>query len=160
MKSFVAAMFLLLASECHVRFLRGKILIVFSNNAVGDHWSIVDLVSGITYLNTPEGGCKYTQYTPEQNEIFEQCLPSDAVLDRSGDVDFYYMERPGFTWLVGMQPVPGTEFYFRHFSRFFHEDVVAADSTFGMVYQYSLGISDPTVFDKDLSVCEEGLLGS
>ncbi|KAK3793008.1 hypothetical protein RRG08_032270 [Elysia crispata] len=141
-------------------FDQGRILIVFSGDPNDDHWSYLDLNNRITYINTPEGGCTYVVYAPEQNRIFEQCLPDDAELQRSGDVDFYTMEREGFTWLVGMKPVPDTEYYFRHFSRFFHEDVVAQDATFGVVYQYSLGISDPTIFDKDLSACVEGPLAS
>ncbi|RUS85867.1 hypothetical protein EGW08_006351 [Elysia chlorotica] len=139
-------------------FTQGKVLITFGDNGHASLWCIVDLVSGYTYLNTPEGGCKKTLYTDEQNALFEQCLPDTAVLERSGDVDFYSMSAPTLDWLVGMQPVPDTEYYFRHFSRFFHENVVSEDSTYGVVYQYSLGISDPTVFDKDLSVCEDAPL--
>ncbi|KAK3756648.1 hypothetical protein RRG08_065307 [Elysia crispata] len=139
-------------------FDQGKVLIVFGNNGHGDRWCVVDLNSGYTYLNTPEGGCNYKLYTDAQSELFYQCLPDDAVLERSGEVDFYSMSRPTLTWLVGMQPVPDTEYYFRHFSRFFHEDVVSEDSTYGIVYQYSQGISDPTVFDKDLSACVEAPL--
>ncbi|GFR62276.1 hypothetical protein ElyMa_001867000 [Elysia marginata] len=186
MQSVIAAVFLLLASQavsaqiCQAPkseqvfyltsgmadffvandFDQGKILIVFkSDNGVGDHWSIVDIVSGITYINTVEKGCVYRQFSQEQNEIFYQCLPDDASLERSGDVDFYYMTRPEFTWLVGMKPVEGTEFYFRHFSRFYDENVVDKEITFGVTYKYSLGISDPTIFDKDLSVCVEAPLG-
>ncbi|GFR62270.1 hypothetical protein ElyMa_001866800 [Elysia marginata] len=101
----------------------------------------------------------YQLVLPPLQLIFYQCLPDDASLERSGDVDFYYMTRPEFTWLVGMKPVEGTEFYFRHFSRFYDENVVAKEITFGVTYKYSLGISDPTIFDKDLSVCVEAPLG-
>ncbi|KAK3780381.1 hypothetical protein RRG08_062002 [Elysia crispata] len=141
-------------------FEQGRILLVFSNNSEGDHWTYLDLNNQITYYNVPEKGCKFEHYLDEENELFQQCLPDDAKLERSGDVDFYAMEREGFTWLVGMQPVPDTNYYFRHFSRFFYDGVVAEENTYGIVYKYSVGLSDPTVFDKDLSACVEGPLGS
>ncbi|RUS71186.1 hypothetical protein EGW08_021056 [Elysia chlorotica] len=139
-------------------FDNDRILIVWGADASSDHWSYLDLKNFITYINTAEGGCTYVQYTAAQNRIFERCLPEDAEQQRSGAVDFYTMERDGFTWLVGMKPVPDTDYFFRHFSRFYHEDVVAQEATFGVVYKYSLGISDPTIFDKDLSVCVEAPL--
>ncbi|KAK3769413.1 hypothetical protein RRG08_009565 [Elysia crispata] len=136
-------------------FDQGLVLVAFGDNGHVERWALVDLNNRLLYLNTPESGCQYMEYTPEQKQISTQCLPDDAKLERSGEVDFYTMFRPGFTWLVGMKPVPNTEFYYRHFSRFFQENVVNDENTYGVVYKYSLGISDPTVFDKDLSACVE-----
>ncbi|GFR63879.1 hypothetical protein ElyMa_005493200 [Elysia marginata] len=140
MKTFVAAVFLLLSShtlsaeqicqppksesvfyltnsmsDFYVAndFEQNKVLVVFGDNGFGERWCLVDLDSGYTYLNTPEGGCKYKLYTDEQNALFYQCLPASAKLQRSGLVNFYTMEAPTLTWLVGMEPVPGTDYYFR-----------------------------------------------
>ena len=50
-------------------FDQGRILIVFSGDPNDDHWSYLDLNNRITYINTPEGGCTYVVYTPEQNRV-------------------------------------------------------------------------------------------
>ncbi|RUS85865.1 hypothetical protein EGW08_006349 [Elysia chlorotica] len=143
-------------------YSQGKTLVVFGDGPQGDTWFLVDTVSRNTYYSNPEDGCVYAQFSPEQNElvsqIWSQCLPSDAELERSGDVDFYHMERPGFDWLVGMKPVPDTDYFYKHFSRINSYGVykVPDESSFGLVYQYSVGLSDPSVFDRDLSACVEG----
>ncbi|GFR76213.1 hypothetical protein ElyMa_000476100 [Elysia marginata] len=124
---------------------RGLTLVVYGDNADGDHWFLVDTESRNTYYNTPEDGCVYARFSPKQNK-------------RSGDVDFYYMQRPGFNWLVGMKPVPDTRYFYKHFSRINSYGVyqVPDESSYGVVYSYSVGLSDPTVLDKDLSACVEG----
>ncbi|GFO26095.1 hypothetical protein PoB_005260000 [Plakobranchus ocellatus] len=136
-------------------FSEGKVLIVFGSDPAGDHWSIVDLNNNKTYINTVEKGCRYQFYSPGSNELFEQCLPVDAVPVESGSlIDFYYMTRVGgFSWLVGVTPVDGTTFYKRSVSRFTLTNVVPLEV--GILYDYSQGISDPTVFNKDLSGCVE-----
>ncbi|GFR63888.1 hypothetical protein ElyMa_005493500 [Elysia marginata] len=98
---------------------------------------------------------RFFKYTPEQNGIFDQCLPDDASPERLGEVDFYFMTPPKFEWLVGMKPVPDTSFFYRVFSRFSHEQVTDSATTFGVLYKFSPGLSDPTVFDKDFSECVE-----
>ncbi|KAK3739900.1 hypothetical protein RRG08_018836 [Elysia crispata] len=147
-------------------FTQGKILITFSDSAQDENWAIVDLNENRTYIHI-NNVCQFVAYSPGQNkfgyDLFDQCLPADAKLERSGDVDFYYMTRPGFDWLVGMKPVPSTEYYFMHFSRFASVGVdgvaiVAVEDTFGVVYKYSLGISDPTIFNKDLSACTDVIM--
>ncbi|GFR63885.1 hypothetical protein ElyMa_005493400 [Elysia marginata] len=181
MKSFVAAVFLLMTSQalcanvCQLPqsesmfyltssmsdfyvandFDQGKVLTVYGSNPHGDSYFYVDLASGYTYYNTSEAGCRFFKYTPEQNGIFDQCLPDDASPERLGEVDFYFMTPPKFEWLVGMKPVPDTSFYYRVFSRFSHEQVTDSATTFGVLYKFSPGISDSTVFDKDFSECVE-----
>ena len=141
---------------------QGKILVVTSNSAQGDNWSFLDLNSRKIYVHTPDAGCQMVEYgndeTKKGYELLGQCLPSDAKLERSGDVDFYSMGRTGINWLVGMKPLADTDFFFMHLSRFLTEvsaglTAVPRKSPFSILYQFSVGISDPTVFDKDLSGC-------
>ncbi|KAK3739899.1 hypothetical protein RRG08_018835 [Elysia crispata] len=68
------------------------------------------------------------------------------------------MERPYFTWLAGLKPVPDTGYFYKHFSRISSYGVykVLDENSFGVVYRYSVGLADPTIFDRDLSACVEG----
>ncbi|GFO19872.1 hypothetical protein PoB_004637700 [Plakobranchus ocellatus] len=142
-------------------FTRGLWLIVFGSDVNGDHWSIVDINTNITYINTPAEGCKYHLYTPQSNDLFQQCLPSSAALIKDGSlIDFYYMTLSlgpeEFEWLVGVTPVGDSGYYKRSVSRFQETNVVERE--LGVLVDFSLGISDPTVFDKDLSGCVDGLI--
>ncbi|GFN98746.1 hypothetical protein PoB_002525200 [Plakobranchus ocellatus] len=155
-------------------FVRGQWLVVFGNDVKGDHWSIVDINTNITYINTHAGGCKYHLFTPESNsshpidyipsvylQLFQQCLPSNATLLKDGDlIDFYFttltLGPEEFHWLVGVTPVEGTKYYKRSVSRFEETNVVEREV--GVLVDFSPSIADPTVFDKDLSVCVDGLI--
>ncbi|GFR97901.1 hypothetical protein ElyMa_001005400 [Elysia marginata] len=60
--------------------------------------------------------------------------------------------------IISMKTFPIRIFLSRHFVRLYSagvQGVVEVDKsqTFRVAYQYSLGISDPTVFNKDLSAC-------
>ncbi|KAK3794335.1 hypothetical protein RRG08_061005 [Elysia crispata] len=143
-------------------FEQGKILVVNSNNGHDDDWSYVDLTNNRVYVNSPGSGCHVMGYSHGQEkkgyELFWECLPDDAKLLRSGAVDFYFMERPGINWLVGVEPIAESEFFTMHFTKSVLAvssdlTVVERQSPSGILYQFSAGISDPTVFDKDLSGC-------
>ncbi|GFR87744.1 hypothetical protein ElyMa_006084100 [Elysia marginata] len=150
-------------------FEQGKVLHVFqSDNGHGSNWLILDLNIKRTFVASPDGGCFYWASSPDDQrlgyDLFAQCLPDSATQLRSGDTDFYYMESPGLEWLVGMKPVPGTEYFFTHFSRFSSKGIdgeaaVPTEDTFGVAYKYNVGLTDPTVFDKDLASCVEGPYG-
>ncbi|GFR65923.1 hypothetical protein ElyMa_005544800 [Elysia marginata] len=149
-------------------FDQGKILIVFkSSTGQNDEWSIVDLNAERTYMHSADGSCQYVNHGPSGGklgyELFQQCLPAHAKLERSGDVDLYSMQSQsdGLEWLVAMKPIPDTEYYSMYFSRFFSKGVAGVGvvpvlDTFGVVYKHTLGLSDPTIFDKDVSACVEG----
>ncbi|KAK3769408.1 hypothetical protein RRG08_009560 [Elysia crispata] len=137
-------------------FTQGLVLAASGTSGNGDRWVLADLKAGITYVGTPEGGCHYKFFPSEIMELYDQCLPGDAELVRSGFVDFYLMPRPGNTWFVGMKSLPDTDYSVRHFSRYSWDGTVDQSLTYGVLYEYSLGISDPTIFQKDLSVCVEG----
>ncbi|KAK3769407.1 hypothetical protein RRG08_009559 [Elysia crispata] len=184
MKSVIAAVILLMA--CHARcdkvcqapqseavyywtgsnwdfyvvndYDQGLVLKVSGDDPNGDRWVLANVKTGVVYLNTPEGGCHYQQFLPEHIELFYQCLPENAELVRSGFLDFYYMPTNGaITFLAGMKALPDTDYYVRHFSRY-QSDIVEESLTYSVLYKFSMGISDPTVLDKDLSVCVEGPL--
>ncbi|GFS05321.1 hypothetical protein ElyMa_002935400 [Elysia marginata] len=132
----------------------GLFLNVFGDDPHGDRWVMLDLNTKNLYASTPDGGCQYMSHYPED----------DQRLLKSGDVlEFYYMERPEarLRLLAGMKPIPGTEYYYMYFARFFSDSVggiadAKEDDTFGVTYKYSIGISDPTIFDKDIARCTQG----
>ncbi|GFR97913.1 hypothetical protein ElyMa_001005700 [Elysia marginata] len=102
-------------------FNLGQILHVFNSvDGQGDNWSLVDIKNRMTYVNLEGSGCHYIAHKePFESrlgyDIYDRCLPGDAKLERSGLVDFYYMERlnyGGVTWLIGLKPVLGTDYQY------------------------------------------------
>ncbi|GFO19865.1 hypothetical protein PoB_004637000 [Plakobranchus ocellatus] len=142
-------------------FTQGLWLISFGPGPNSDSWCLVDLNTNYTYLSTPATGCKYHLYTAESNELFGQCLPPRATEVNTGSlIDFYYQTLSimgeEFSWVIGVTPVDGTPYYKRSVSRFEHAGVV--DREVGILADYSSTISDPTIFNKDLSSCVDGLI--
>ncbi|RUS73634.1 hypothetical protein EGW08_018607 [Elysia chlorotica] len=122
------------------------------NDIFGEPWTYVDLNANITYHK--EGGkpCVYQALDPEVRELFHQCLPDDAKL--YGEIDghpMYLTDRPGsIKWLMAVTPIKDTPYYWRFISRFEYRGSL---TDVGFVYINNLGILEPSLLDKDLSVC-------
>ena len=74
-------------------FDQGLVLVAFGDNGHVERWALVDLNNRLLYLNTPESGCQYMEYTPEQKQVngCSQCtlFPNMSFLNLREKVFFY-----------------------------------------------------------------------
>ncbi|KAK3750964.1 hypothetical protein RRG08_009220 [Elysia crispata] len=94
----------------------------------------------------------YTVNDYEKGILFHQCIPDDAKL--YGEIDghpMYLTDRPGsIKWLMAVTPIENTPYYWRFISRFEYRGSL---TDVGFVYINNLGILEPSLLDKDLSLC-------
>ncbi|KAK3802500.1 hypothetical protein RRG08_043330 [Elysia crispata] len=123
---------------------QGKVLFTAATNASDDEFTLVDLNNNITYISNTYG----CSMVPGYPEVFAQCLPDDAIYVHTIDEhDLYYVWRPfGLDWLVGITKDEGTGYYQRYISRYTARNAVL---DVGVTYQSSIGVSDPSVFDRN-----------
>ncbi|GFO31932.1 hypothetical protein PoB_005843700 [Plakobranchus ocellatus] len=133
-------------------YTNGKLYFSPGNDIFGEPWTLVDLNAQRTYHKEKDQDCVYKDIDPEVLELFHQCIPDDAVLYGNIDGhDMYLTNRPGsIKWLMAVTPIENTPYYWRFISRFeFHGQLTDV----GFVYINNLGILEPSLLEKDLSVC-------
>ncbi|GFR63891.1 hypothetical protein ElyMa_005493600 [Elysia marginata] len=131
---------------------QGKIILTPANDTKGDMWTLFDINTHRTYFQPEKGKCLFKECP--STKMMEKCLPEDAKLLKTIDNhDMYAMISPhGLGWVLGVTKIEGSEFYHKYLSRV---SMYGSIMDIALSYQCSEEISDPSVFERDLSACKE-----
>ncbi|GFO19864.1 hypothetical protein PoB_004636900 [Plakobranchus ocellatus] len=129
-----------------------KVVLTPANDTLGDVWTLFDIKEGTTYFKGVDGKCFFKKCPTTQ--LMGPCLPDDAVHLKTIDQhELYSMHSSsGIGWVVGVTKIKDSEFYHRHLSRVtLHGSII----DIALSYECATTVTDPAVFDKDTSGCEE-----